>query len=135
MAAAPPPNTPATGLPTITGTAQVGDTLTAVITGIEDADGLDNVIFSYQWISNDGGTDTDISGATGSSFTLGDSDVDKTVKVRVSFTDDANNRETVTSAATAAVEAKAQHLGHGSSHHLRYCAGGRDADGGHVGDR
>ena len=79
-AAPPPPNTPATGLPTITGTAQVGDTLTAVTTGIEDADGLDNVIFSYQWIRNDGGTDTDISEATGSSYTLDDSDVDKTVK-------------------------------------------------------
>ena len=106
-AAPPPPNIPATGLPTITGTAQVGDTLTAVTTGIEDADGLDNVIFSYQWIRNDGGTDTDISEATGSSYTLGDSDVDKTVKVRVSFTDDANNRETVTSAATAATAAVA----------------------------
>ena len=113
-AASPPPNTPATGLPTITGTAQVGDTLTAVTTGIEDADGLDNVIFSYQWIRNDGGTDTDISGATGSSYTLGDSDVDKTVKVRVSFTDDANNRETVTSAATAAVAARPNSLATGA---------------------
>ena len=115
VATAPPsPNTPATGLPTITGTAQVGDMLTAVITGIEDADGLDNVVFSYQWIRNDGGTDTDISGATGSSYTLGDSDVDKTVKVRVSFTDDANNRETVTSAATAAVAARPNSLATGA---------------------
>ena len=113
-AAPPPPNIPATGLPTITGTAQVGDTLTAVTTGIEDADGLDNVIFSYQWIRNDGGTDTDISEATGSSYTLGDSDVDKTVKVRVSFTDDANNRETVTSAATAAVAARPNSLATGA---------------------
>ena len=114
-AAPPPPNTPATGLPTITGTAQVGDTLSAVTTGIEDADGLDNVIYSYQWIRNDGGTDTDISGATGSSYTLGDSDVDKTVKVRVSFTDDANNRETVTSAAaTAAVVARPNSLATGA---------------------
>ena len=113
-AAPPPPNTPATGLPTITGTAQVGDTLTAVTTGIEDADGLDNVIYSYQWIRNDGGTDMDISGATGSSYTLGDSDVDKTVKVWVSFTDDANNRETVTSAATAAVAARPNSLATGA---------------------
>ena len=115
VATAPPsPNTPATGAPAITGTAQVGDPLTAVTTGIEDADGLDNVIFSYQWIRNDGGTDTDISGATGSSYTLGDSDVDKTVKVRVSFTDDANNRETVTSAATAAVAARPNTLATGA---------------------
>ena len=115
VATAPPsPNTPATGAPTITGTAQVGDPLTAVTTGIEDADGLDNVIFSYQWIRNDGGTDTDISGATGSSYTLGDSDVDKTVKVRVSFTDDANNRETVTSAATAGVAVRPNSLATGA---------------------
>ena len=112
--AEPAQNTPATGLPTITGTAQVGDTLSAVTTGVEDADGLDNVIYSYQWIRNDGGTDTDISGATGSSYTLGDSDVDKTVKVRVSFTDDANNRETVTSAATAAVAARPNSLATGA---------------------
>ena len=110
----PPPNTPATAAPTITGTAQVGETLAADTTGIEDADGLDNVIFSYQWIRNDGGTDTDISGATGSSYTLGDSDVDKTVKVRVSFTDDANNQERVTSAVTAAVAAKPNSLATGA---------------------
>ena len=113
-AAPPPPNTPATGLPTITGTAEVGDTLTAVTTAIEDADGLDSAAFSYQWIRNDGGTDTDISEATGSSYTLGDSDVDKTVKVRVSFTDDANNRETMTSAATAAVAARPNSLATGA---------------------
>ena len=56
VAAAPPlPNTPATGLPTITGTAQVGDTLTAVTSGIEDADGLDNAAFAYQWLADDAG--------------------------------------------------------------------------------
>ena len=36
------PNSPATGAPTISGTAQVGETRTAEITGIADADGLDN---------------------------------------------------------------------------------------------
>ena len=42
--------TPATGAPTITGTAQVGQTLTAVTTGIMDADGLTSVGDTYQWI-------------------------------------------------------------------------------------
>ena len=135
VATAPPsPNTPASGLPTITGTAQVGDTLTAVITGIEDADGLDNVVFSYQWIRNDGGTDTDISGATGSSYTLGDSDVDKTVKVRVSFTDDVNNRETVTSAATAAVAARPNSLATGAPTISGTVQVGEALTAGHVGD-
>ena len=43
-----PANTPATGQLTITGTAQVGETLTADTSSIADADGLDNARFSYQ---------------------------------------------------------------------------------------
>ena len=98
-------NGPATGAPAITGTAQVGETLTADISGIADVDGLTNVSYSYQWVRNDGTNDTDISGATGSTYTLVDADEGKTVKVKVSFTDDAGNDETLTSAATAAVGA------------------------------
>ena len=101
-----PANSPATGMPTISGTAQVGETLTADTSGIADADGLTNATFSYQWIHSDGGADTDISGATGSSYTLADGDVDKTVKVAVSFEDDAGHRKTLTSAATAVVVAR-----------------------------
>ena len=92
-------NTPATGLPTISGTAQVGETLTADTSGIDDADGIGNATFSYQWIA---GT-TDISGATGSSYAPSVADLDKTIKVRVSFDDDRNFLETLTSEATAAV--------------------------------
>ena len=43
-------NTAAAGAPTITGTAQVGQTLTAVTTGITDADGLTSPTYTYQWI-------------------------------------------------------------------------------------
>ena len=93
------PNSPATGAPTITGTAQVGETLTADTSGIADGDGLDNVSFAYQWVADD----TDIAGATGSSYTLVAADAGKAIKVRVSFTDDEGNDETLTSAATAAV--------------------------------
>ena len=46
-------NSAATGAPTISGTAQVGETLTADTSGIEDADGLDNADFSYQWLAGD----------------------------------------------------------------------------------
>ena len=94
-------NAPATGAPTITGTAQVGETLTADTSGIADEDGLSNAAFSYQWLA-DG---ADISSATGSSYTLVDSDEGKAVSVTVSFTDDTGNAETLTSAATTAVEA------------------------------
>ena len=97
------PNSPATGAPTISGTAQVGETLTADVSGIADADGLTNVSYIYQWIANDGTTDTDISGQTGSTYILVTADQGKTIKVRVGFTDDANNSETLTSEATATV--------------------------------
>ena len=93
----PEPNTPATGAPTISGTAQVGETLTADITGIADANGLDDAVFSYQWTRNDVSGDADISGAKDSTYTLVEADKDKSIKVRVTFTDDAGNEETLTS--------------------------------------
>ena len=99
-------NTPATGVPTITGTAQVGETLTADTTGIADEDGLTNAAFSYQWVSTDGSTDSDIQDATASTYTLTSADMGNTIKLRVFFTDDAGNSETLTSAATEAVAAK-----------------------------
>ena len=97
----PAENTPATGLPAISGTPQVEQTLTADTTDINDADGLSNVSYEYQWLA--GGTDID--GATGSSYVLVEGDVGKTIKVKVSFTDDADNDETLTSEATVAVAA------------------------------
>ena len=96
-----PSNTPATGAPAISGTPQVGETLTAGTAGIADEDGLENVTYSYQWIA--GGSDID--GATGSSYTLTSSEQGQTVQVRVTFTDDADNAESLTSVATVAVAA------------------------------
>ena len=102
----PDPNSPATGVPTVTGTAQVGEVLTADTSGIADADGLENATFSYQWIRNDGSTETDIQDATGSIYTLVDADEGRTIKVKVSFTDDAGNEETLTSTATGSIAAR-----------------------------
>ena len=99
------PNSPATGAPTIGGTSQVGETLTALTNGITDEDGLDNVSYSYQWIRNNGNADADIEEATDSTYTPPVSDVGKTIKVRVTFTDDADNEETLTSADTDTVAA------------------------------
>ena len=99
------PNSPATGAPTISGTAQVGQTLTASTSDISDSDGLADAIFTYQWIANDGTEDTDIQNATGSTYILATADEGKTIKVRVSFTDDGGNQETRTSAVTVAVAA------------------------------
>ena len=93
------PNSAATGAPTITGTAQVGETLVADTTGISDADGLTSATFTYQWL----GDDAEISGAAGSSYTLVATVEGKAIKVRVSFTDDSGHAETLTSPATSQV--------------------------------
>ena len=94
------------GRPIINGDAQVGQTLTADTSGITDADGLHNPNFTYQWISNDGTMDSDIAGATAFTHTLTDSEEGKTVQVKVTFTDDVGNQESLTSAATGVVAAK-----------------------------
>ena len=89
----------ATGAPTISGTAQVGQTLTASTSGIADTDGLTNVSYSYQWLADD----TDITEATSSTYTVQSTDDGKVITVQVTFTDDAGNDESLTSAATSAV--------------------------------
>ena len=100
-------NTPATGTPLIEGAAQLDEELTVCTWRcIDDADGMTNVRFSYQWIRRDGTTDTDINGETSSSYTIVAADVGKTLKVRVSFDDDEGNPETLTSAATATVSGR-----------------------------
>ena len=83
----------------------MGKTLTAVTTGITDADGLTSPTYTYQWIRVDGTDEEDISGENSSTYTLVDADLGKTIKVKVSFTDDASNAETLTSAATVTVAA------------------------------
>ena len=104
-------NTPPTGYPEIgdpfpPAEPRVTRKLDAETWRIDDADGMENATFSYQWISNDGSTDTDISGATGQEYTLQTSDEGMTIKVRVSFTDDLDNSESLTSAATVEVVAE-----------------------------
>ena len=100
------PNNPPTGVPDISGTARVGETLAATTTDISDADGLANATFVYQWLA-DG---MEIGSASGRSYTVTGADVGKTISVRVSFTDDAGNHESVISAATEAVTSPALQL-------------------------
>ena len=104
----PTPN--ATGAPAITGTAQVGETLTAAKGNIADTDGLSKAdnsetgyAYRYQWVRVDGTSDTGITGATSNAYTLAAADEGKKLKVRASFQDDAGTDEARTSAATGTV--------------------------------
>ena len=92
-------NSPATGAPMISDTAQTGETLTADTSGITDSDGLIGATFAYQWLADD----VEIASATSSTYTLTSGERGKTIRVTVTFTDDAGNEESLTSAATGAV--------------------------------
>ena len=91
--------TPAAGPLTISGTALVGEVLVADTSSIIDADGLTNVEFAYQWLADD----IPIHGATDPSYTVLAADIGKALSVRVSFSDDQDNPETLTSEPTPAV--------------------------------
>ena len=91
----------ATGKPGITGAAQVDQLVTAITSGIQDTDGLENAAFQFQWLADN----TEIAGATGSTYTPASGDVGKSIKVRVDFTYDAGHAESLTSDPTGAVAA------------------------------
>jgi len=83
------------GTPVITGTTEVGDTLTADTSSIADADGLGT--FSYQWYRNA----VPVSGETTSTYTLTINDSLSDIHVIVSWTDGNGTLETVSSATTS----------------------------------
>ena len=90
------------GAVTIDGTVEEDQILTANMDNVADEDGLG--AFSYQWQrSNGSGGFEDIENATGQTYTLGDGDVDREVRVQVNYTDTNNTAESLTSDATAAV--------------------------------
>ena len=101
-------NTAATGVIRITGSPRVGRTLTANRSNVRDADGLTRTsIYHFQWIRHDPVTEFEenVQGPENSgvwsSYVVTDADVDKAIKVRMSFTDDAGNAESLTSDAVA----------------------------------
>ena len=91
-------NNDAVGRLAITGTTQLRQTLTADHAGITDEDGkpTEATSFSYQWIRVDlYWNETEISGATSSTYTLQDADEENWIKVKMTFTDDEDNAEEV----------------------------------------
>ncbi len=100
------------GRPTITGTTQVGETLTADTSAITDPDGISGS-FSYTWWKNGYGPDADTSEqirrASGSTYHIREADIRHSVFVKVHYRDDrgfneelqSTNTGTVVSVATA----------------------------------
>lgn len=77
----------------VSGLAVPGELLTVETQGVIDPDGLGP--FSYQWL-RDGQT---ISGATSSSYTVLNGDINKAISVKVSYVDGEGNNEAIFSAA------------------------------------
>ena len=95
-------NNPATGTPAISGTAQVGETLTAAIGNIADTDGLPTTFpddYTLKWlrVDADGVSNETAIGDDAATYTPVAADVGKKVRVQVSFTDDESTREERTS--------------------------------------
>ena len=81
---------------------EVTQTLTADVSGIEDADGLVGVEYSYRWIRVDGSDETRI-GTDSSTYTVVGADIGKRIEVRVSFDDDEGFAEALESAPVQAL--------------------------------
>ena len=97
-------NTPATGMPTISGTTRVGETLTANTSGISDEDGMENAneSFSYTWYAGGG-----YLRKTGiiATYIIWPDDVGMRLDVTVGFSDDRGNSELIDSAPSSVVTA------------------------------
>ena len=85
----------ATGKPGVRGFPQAGESLTATAGDINDVDGLPAFPsgFTFQWVRVDGTTETDIPGATSSTYDPVAADIGKQIKVKVSYTDNTGAAE------------------------------------------
>ena len=86
-----PVNDAPTGGVSITGTAIEGQVLTAETATLADADGLGPL--NYQWLR----AGNPINGATGTTYTMTQSDVGNAISVRVNYTDGGGTAESVES--------------------------------------
>ena len=87
-------DSPATGRPTITGTARVGETMTVDTSAIADPDGMENATFSYNWFAD---FDPQLGGGLfreanfDGTYTVQPRDVGLTITVQAGFRDDQGN--------------------------------------------
>ena len=90
---------PLFGKPVISGTTEEFHKLTVDVDGIDDPNGLDGVDWEYQWLHNG----SEISGETGTMYTLTSADVGSRISVKVDFFDDDGYSNTVTSDSTETI--------------------------------
>ena len=95
------PNNEASGSSIITGEPMVGQTLTVDTSGISDADGLNNAVFTYRWYGTYALKTKDLSAQ--STYTVQESDIRRQIQLVVSFTDDVGYKERISSTPTDAV--------------------------------
>lgn len=81
----------------LTGTALVGETLTATVT---DSNGVDSSAITYSWMAGD----MTIAGATSGTLMLTDAEVGSQITVNVSYTDNDDYEERIMSSATESVK-------------------------------
>ena len=100
-------NTLPTGIPVVDDITPIEtQTLVASAASVADVDGLTNATFSYTWQQSalgGAGVITDIAGATGPTLTLAQAQVNRRVRVVVTFTDDLGSLQSVISALTGIV--------------------------------
>ena len=89
----------ATGDVTVTGTVELGQTLTGTAVNVMDDDGIANVSYTYQWL-RDG---QPIPGATAQTYDIELPDIGSKLRLRVSFNDDIGFAESLLSEETATV--------------------------------
>ncbi len=105
-------NNPATGVPTIDGTAQVHKTLTAKTSGVADPDGIASSSLNYQWFANDGvrtpgNGDRFLGSFTKPEYVVQSRDEGDLIWVQVWFIDGGGTTEFIDSAVTETVTAAA----------------------------
>ncbi len=100
-----PPDYPTRGRPVINGVARVGQTLTVSTSGMSDQNGMTEATFEYRWYTHS--HPRELQGVAGydegDTYTVGPDDEGKRILVKVKYTDDADNRESIKSARTAPV--------------------------------
>lgn len=95
-------NDPATGLPVIGGTLAQGQTLTADVGSLADADGPLTPVFRYQWQTFDGVSWSNV-GTDSGTYVLQAADQGKQVRVQVSFDDALGRTNSLTANASGSV--------------------------------